>query len=187
MARKRATVDWSSQQMSEDVFWAIIALFNWKKTGDDDAVMAPAVAALAAMTEADIGAFHDIMAEKLYALDTREHARYAYEGTADPDDGDTYISADDFLYTRCVVVANGRKFFEDVLANPREMPKDMDFEALLYLPEKAHQEKTGDELEHETPLSFESFSNTDGWKPTARTRPGKFTGEHIPPGNRRPT
>ena len=173
--------------MSEAVFWKVISLFNWKKTGDDDKVMAPAVAALAKMTEADIAKFADIMAEKLYALDTREHARHAYEGEADPDDGDTYISADDFLYTRCVVVANGRKFYEKVLADPSEMPKDLEFESLLYLAGNAHEEKTGEEFDHVSPVSFESFSNTKGWKPNARTRPGKFTGDNIPPMNRRPT
>jgi hypothetical protein len=63
----------------------------------------------------------------------------------------------------------------------------MEFESLLYLPTMAHEKKTGEELDGTTPVSYESFSNTEGWKPTARTRPGKFTGQHIPPGNRRPT
>jgi hypothetical protein len=172
--------------MSEAAFWKIIALFNWKKTGNDDEVMAPAVAALAKLTVADIETFADIMAEKLYALDTREHARHAEEG-ADPDDGDTYISADSFLYSRCVVVANGRELFEKVLADPTEMPKDMEFESLLSLAGAAYEQKTGEEWDHESPVSFESFSNAEGWKPTADTKPGKFTGENVPPLNRRPT
>src|SRR5205085_11959280 len=29
--------------MNEDVFWEIISSFNWKKTGDDDAVLKPAL------------------------------------------------------------------------------------------------------------------------------------------------
>ena len=172
--------------MSEDAFWKIIALFDWKKTGDDDKVMAPAAAALAKMSEADITKFADILAEKLYALDTREHARHAEED-ADPDDGDTYISADGFLYSRCVVVANGREFFDKVLADPTEMPKDMEFESLLYLAGTAYEQKTGEEFDHVSPLSFESFSNVEAWKPTAQTRPGRFTGENVSPGNRRPS
>jgi hypothetical protein len=173
-------------QMSEEAFWKVISLLNWKKAGDDDKVLAPAVAALAKMTEMDIETFADILAEKLYALDTREHARHA-EADADPDDGDTYISADGFLYSRCVVVANGRAFFEEVLADPTQMPKDMEFESLLYLARTAYEKKTGREFDHDTPLSFESFSNADGWKPTERTTPGRYTGENVPPGNRRPT
>jgi hypothetical protein len=173
--------------MSEGVFWKIISLFDWGQSGDDDEVMAPAVAALETMSEADITTFADIMAAKLHALDTREHARHAYEGQADPDDGDTYISPDDFLYLRCVVVANGRAFFEEVLADPAAMPKDLEFESLLYLARDAYEKKTGDELDHQSPVSFESFSNAAGWAPTARTRPGRYTGENMPPSNRRPT
>ncbi len=49
--------------MSEEVFWRIIALFNWKKTGDDDAVLLPAVTALARMSVEDIFAFDEVLAE----------------------------------------------------------------------------------------------------------------------------
>ena len=47
--------------------------------------------------------------------------------------------------------------------------------------------KTGDEFDHLSPRSYESFSNKAGWAKTAKTRPGRFTGENVPPGNRRPT
>jgi hypothetical protein len=173
--------------MTEDAFWKIIALFDWEKTGDDDAVLRPAVEALAAMSEADIFRFDDILSEKLYALDTREHARHVYAGSIDVDDGDAYISPDDFLYSRCVVVANGKQFYDQVLSDPTKSPQEMEFEALLYVAGQAYEAKTGDEYEHVPPLSFESFSNTDAWKPAARTKPGKYTSERIPPGNRRPT
>jgi hypothetical protein len=173
--------------MDEKTFWEIIALFDWDQSGDDDAVMEPACEALAALDEEAIFRFEDILAEKLHALDTREHCRACYAGELDPDDGDDYISADDFLYSRCVVVANGREFFETVLADPSEMPQDMEFESLLSLPAAAYEQKTGDEYDHVTPVSYESFQNTAGWAPTAATRPGRFTGENVPPGNRRPT
>src|SRR5262245_55937329 len=41
--------DWESMSMSEDVFWRIMGLLNWKKTGNDEAVIAPVVNALAQM------------------------------------------------------------------------------------------------------------------------------------------
>ncbi len=173
--------------MSEDVFWRIIALFNWKKTGDDDAVLLPAVAALSRLSVEDIFAFDEILAEKLYALDTRAICRGTYRGQLDPDDGDDYVSADDFLYSRCVIVANGKKFFEKALAKPNEVPQEMEFESLLYVARAAYEKKTGKEYDHATKLSWESFSNEDGWKPTAKTKPGKFTDKNVPPGNRRPT
>ncbi|MBK9032215.1 MAG: DUF4240 domain-containing protein [Myxococcales bacterium] len=172
--------------MTEAVFWALIATFDWKRTGDDDAVLRHAVRALAAMTVDDIYAFDDLLAAKLFALDTRAVARGVYRGELDPDDGDAYISADDFLYTRCVIVANGRAFYDRVLADPHTAPQGLEFESLLYVAADAYAKKTGDEYDHAPPLSKESFSNRAGWKPTAATRPGRATSAAVPPGNRRP-
>ncbi len=173
--------------MNENAFWDIIGRLDWNRTGDDAAVLEPACASLASLDEESIFEFDDILSEKLHALDTREHCRACYAGELDPDDGDDYISADDFLYARCVVVANGRDFFAAVLADPAEMPQDMEFESLLSLPESAYERKTGKEYEHTPAVDYESFQNLAGWAPTTETRTGKFTGENVPPGNRRPT
>jgi hypothetical protein len=173
--------------MNESTFWDIIGLFDWDRTGDDDAVLEPALRALAALDQDAIFTFDNILSEKLHALDTREHCRACYAGELDPDDGDDYVSADDFLYARCVVVANGRDFYASVLADAAKMPQDMEFESLLSLPASAYERKTGKEYEHVTPVSYESFQNSAGWAPTAATRPGRYTGRNVPPGNRRPT
>lgn len=109
-----------------------------------------------------------------------------YLGEIDPDDGEQYASADDFLYSRCVVVANGKEFYESVVRDPQKAPQGLEFEALLYLARAAYEEKTGEEYDHATPLSWESFSNTEGWKPTATSKAGTFTSGAVPPGNRRP-
>lgn len=173
--------------MDEDTFWAIIEDFKWIETGNDHAVLEPSCAALAQLDEDAIFKFHDLLSEKLHSLDTREHCRACYRGQLDPDDGDDYISPDDFLYARCVVVANGRGVYEQVLAEPSRMPRDMEFESLLYLPNSAYERKTGLEYAHYPPVSYESFQNTTGWAPTSRTRPGKYTSDSMPPGNRRPS
>jgi hypothetical protein len=173
--------------MNESSFWDIIELFDWDETGNDDAVIEPAVQALAALDQDAIFAFDNILSEKLHALDTRKHCQACYAGKLDPDDGDDYISADDFLYCRCVVVANGRGFYASVLADPAQMPQNMEFESLLSLPASAYERKTSKEYEHVPPVSYESFQNSTRWAPTATTRPGKFTDENVPPGNRRPT
>jgi hypothetical protein len=173
--------------MNEVIFWEVIARFNWDKTGDDDAVLEPAVQSLAAMKVEDIRRFEDMLAEKLHELDTREHCRACYAGELDPDNGDDYISADDFLYCRCVVVAHVQELFSQVLADPSQIPQGMEFEALLGLAPRAYQRKTGRSFEHVAPISYESFQNLAGWKPNNKTRPGKYTGPNIPPGNRRPT
>ncbi len=52
--------------MDEEIFWEIIKSFNWDKTGDDAAVLRPAVKRLASMTVEDIYKFDDILSEKLY-------------------------------------------------------------------------------------------------------------------------
>ena len=57
--------------MNEHIFWKVISLLDWDKSGDDDAVIGPAIDALAAMDHEAIFKFDDILSEKLYALDTR--------------------------------------------------------------------------------------------------------------------
>lgn len=152
--------NWSSMSMSENVFWRVIGLFNWNKIGDDEAVIEPAVKALAEMTEDDIKQFEDILAEKLYALDTEAHAREIGEDAYDPP---KYFSPDWFLYSRCAVVANGPEYHSIVCAQPSEMPKDVEFEALLTVAETAFERKTGREFDHPANLSYETYSNQDGW------------------------
>jgi predicted DNA-binding WGR domain protein len=153
--------DWSAMSMSDEAFWRIIALFNWKKTGDDDAVIEPAVNALAQMAPEHIKGFEDILAAKLYALDTVAHAREIGDEAYQPG---KYFSSDWFLYERCCVVANGAAFYEAVLAEPRNMPKDVEFEAILYVAGTAYERKTGEEIDHASSVSYETFANKQGWQ-----------------------
>ncbi len=66
--------DWASMSKSEDVF-GVSSPFQLEEDRDDEAVIEPAVKALAHMTGDDIEQFEDILHEKLYALDTEAHAR----------------------------------------------------------------------------------------------------------------
>lgn len=148
--------------MDEDQFWAIIDQLDWNKEKSED-ILRPAVQALSQFSESDIAAFDDILATKLYALDGQRFAeqlgsnRYS-EG------GKRHFSVDSFLYSRCCVVANGREFYEKVLQDPSEMPKEYTFEPLLNLASKAHQLKTGkDDYDHLPEVWYETFSNPEGW------------------------
>lgn len=159
--------------MDEEVFWEIIMSFNWDKTGDDDAVLRPAVKRLSSMTVEDIYKFADILSEKLYMLDGVNYAtnigEESYKGEGQ------HFSVDYFLYVRCCVVANGKKYFDIVLANPTQMPKEMDFEALLYLPMESYNKKTKTEDYDYTPkFNYETFSNVDGWNPNEKKSKWKF-------------
>tara|TARA_R110002124_G_scaffold77590_1_gene207849 strand:- start:49 stop:495 length:447 start_codon:yes stop_codon:yes gene_type:complete len=147
--------------MKEATFWLIISLLNWSEAGNDDAVIEPAVAELSKMSEAQILGFSELLAEKLYALDTLRHAKEIGEDAyIKPEE---YFSADLFLYARCVVVANGKELYEQVLIDPQVFPKDLEFEALLYIASTAYERKTGKELDYQTKISYETYANKDGW------------------------
>lgn len=142
--------------MNEERFWGIIELLDWSKEGNDDAVIEPAVREFSGMPEAAILAFYDLLSEKLHLLDGRAYAEHSVPNGQG-------ISADLFLYARCGVVANGRMFYETVLANPDQFPKDLFFEALLDIPEHAWLRKTGRNLDHMPKYIFETGFNPNGW------------------------
>jgi len=142
--------------MNEERFWSMIALLDWSKEGNDDAVIEPVVRELSRLPEPAILAFYDLLSEKLYLLDGRDYAEHsvlASEG----------ISSDLFLYARCCVVANGRDFYEEVWKNPAGFPKDLYFEALLDIPERAWFRKTGSQMEHLPKYIYETGFNPNGW------------------------
>lgn len=147
--------------MDERTFWGLVQQLDWTHTGEDEGVVEPVVAALAAMPVEEIHAFQEILAQKLYALDGRRWAREAGPRIwwGEPDS----LSVDSFLYARCVVVANGRGFYELVLANPEKMPRDMEFESLLYIAQRAEERSVGQTVGIDTDVSFETFSNSSGW------------------------
>jgi hypothetical protein len=148
--------------MNEDVFWELIAKLDWSKTGDDDAVIRPVVKALAQRPVEDIFRFHDLLAEKLHALDGEAYARNIGEDSYRGED--QFFSVDNFLYVRCCVVANGRQFFNRVLRDPTAMPKGLEFETLLRVPEAAQASKTdGEEYPHDVKPDYETFANRSGW------------------------
>ena len=159
--------------MNEKVFWEIISSFNWNKTGNDNAVLKPAVNKLISMTVEDIFKFADILSEKLYLLDG---IKYASNIGEDSYKNETeHFSVDYFLYVRCCVVANGKDFYDQILKNPTKMPKEMDFEALLYLPEVAYNKKTkSEEYDYQPKFNFETFSNKNGWNPDKKPKKSKW-------------
>ena len=148
--------------LTEDVFWKIIELLDWEKEGKDEEVIEPVVAHLSNLPVEVIYQFQDMLSEKLYQLDTRAHAENSGDNAYHPN---THFSVDLFLYDRCCVLANGRDFFEKVLADPCLMPKDLSFEPLLYVAANAYERKTGKTMDDYLPAcSYETFSNEAGWK-----------------------
>ena len=109
----------------------------------------------------EIREFDDRLAEKLHALDTEANARhmgqYAFGRRKER------FSPDLFLYARCAVIAGGGEAYEQVMANPKEFPKDLEFEAILSIAETAYREATGEEYTHVTATDYETFQNRQGW------------------------
>jgi hypothetical protein len=143
---------------SEDDFWSIIGKIDWAKKGLENKTI-PAIKMLAKMPVSSIYLFHDKLSMKLYYLDTRAHATvYAVE------EPDNFISADDFLYARCAVVAEGRDYYEKVLNDPAQMPNDIVFEPLLYLAEDAFELKMGIPFNYTPTYNYETQSNKADWQ-----------------------
>jgi hypothetical protein len=61
------------------------------------------------------------------------------------------------------VVGNGKEVYEKILNNPAEMPKDLSFEELLYVPSRAYERKTGKKYAYSLARNVETFSNEEGW------------------------
>ena len=137
-------------------------MLNWDESGDDEAVIEPVVDCLAQKSNDEIFQFEELLAQKLHALDTKAHAREIGEDAYINEK--EYFSVDGFLYSRCVVVANGRPFFQNILENPKEFPKDMEFEPILYIAQEAYEQKNGKAWEYTSPTNYETYENVNGWK-----------------------
>ncbi len=153
--------------LSESDFWRLIEQLDWAKTGDDDAVIEPVAAALSAGPLRHVYDFKDLLSQKLYLLDGEAFAKHIGEGSFDPASDE--FSADGFLFSRCCAVANGERTFREILADPSKMPKDMEFAALLRIPNEAHRRAKGTALNYVAAYPVETFSNKKGWKSLSPT------------------
>jgi len=147
----------ADELFSEDDFWQVIDKIDWSKKGSENKIK-PAVKMLAKMPVASIYLFADRLSEKLYNLDTKAHAM-AYAAR----EPDNFVSADDFLYARCAVVAEGKAYYEQVLQDPTQMPDDIVFEPLLYLADDAFELKMGVPFNYTPTYNYETQSNQAGW------------------------
>lgn len=145
--------------MDEARFWEIMNFLDCGKKGDTDDVLLPLIEQLAALNDQEIFAFDDIMARYLYDIDGRAWAEDIYGNLDD-------VSSDDFLYTRCVALINGRDYYEAIKNRTETLKADLNFEAILYAPPIAWAVKHDADVEgypHETKYSFETGSNAAQW------------------------
>lgn len=149
-----------SLAFTETDFWKAIAMLDWSHEDEDDKVTQPLINFLSEQPIGHIYRFSDILSEKLWRLDTYVHAKVFLD---DPNE-EGLLSVDDFLYTRCAVVANGQEYYEKVLENPNIMPSDLTFEPLLYVALKAYKQKTGKHFAPVYAYNYETYSNKKGWQ-----------------------
>ena len=151
--------------LSEQDFWDLIALLDWPKEGNDEAVIEPVVAALSASPLRHIYDFKDILSQKLYQLDTAQHA--AQIGEMSHQEGSENFSPDGFLFARCCAVANGRDAYEEARSKPAAMPKDLEFAPLLRIANEAYRLQKGTLMRYVAAYPIETFSNEKGWDESA--------------------
>lgn len=141
-------------------FWDTMELCDWDCQDDDDQVLKPVIRYLSKQEDDKIFEFEDLMSELLYELDQEELADQCQET-------DPRMCDDSFLYSRCVALINGPEYYERAKNGIENSLWDMEFEALIYVPQKAWALKHKgfvDEYPHHTPWSIETGSNPDGWK-----------------------
>ena len=139
---------------SEEDFWGFISLLDWSANNRID-VLDAAIEALSQGPISHIYLFEDMLATKLFLLDTRKHANAAYFSG--------HFSEDGFLYVRAAVVASGKEEYQRVLQDPTRTPTDQDFEPLLSLASRAFKKKTNSSFDYIPPTNYETYSNTAGW------------------------
>ena len=146
--------------MDTPEFWNLVALIDQRlvDASDDQAAVQNLTSALSTLPTDELEAFDEILARKLFALDTQTHADHA---------GESGASDDGFLYVRCYVVSKGESFYEMIRSSPEKMPHTDEWcEALLYVAQTAWSARTGNEPSawpFEASVSYESGSNPDGW------------------------
>lgn len=146
--------------MNKRLFWKIIKMLDWDKEGNDELVLTPVIQYLSQHSDEEIFAFEDIMTQLLYDIDSKKIAEGLYEDTK-------YISADIFLYQRCVAIVNGQGYYNSILYGGRKLDPNLEFEAILYVPKAAWANKHNQDLRdhpHITKLSYETGSNKTLWQ-----------------------
>lgn len=147
--------------MNEKEFWKTVGMFKWKYQDDDERILEKAIKYLSTKSDEDINRFEDILSRLLYDLDGVAYAKNIGEGAYVNEE--TYFSPDLFLYARCAVVANGKNFYYEVLKNPKAMPADVEFEALLYVAGEAFELKNDEEFDYSAKVDYETYSNKKKW------------------------
>jgi hypothetical protein len=145
-------------ESEREVFWADVARLDWT-VADPELVIEPLIANLARRDRVEIESFEAALTWFLFQLDGERFAREIGSGAY----GTEYFSPDHFLDARCAAVARGQEVYSEILATPSKMPKDAEFEALLWVAERAWLRRFSSLEGFSTNKAIFTFSNRDGW------------------------
>ena len=127
-----------STDKGQKSFWDIVDLLDWKEENSGIEVVEPAVTYLAKQSDDFIFSFDEQLHQHLYDIDGIRLG----EMFMNVNDG--YLSPDGFLYSKCLIVAEGEEYYS-AIKNGEEIPEDdtwLDgFEDLLYIAQKAWDRK----------------------------------------------
>ncbi|WP_085833393.1 DUF4240 domain-containing protein [Clostridium merdae] len=148
----------NEHKMFDYDFFAMLNALDWSKKGNDELVVEPLIDYLAQWPDEVIFTFENKMSELLYAIDNPIIAKELYQSDR--------FSPDDFLYSRCTALIKGKAHYNAILMQKKKLRKNMEFEALLYVPAKAwakkHQQDPS-QYPHSPQPSYETGSNQELW------------------------
>lgn len=150
--------NFSAEMNKNNFFKLIMDVPDWKAKNDED-ILKPLINYLSNRPDEEIYAFHDIMNELLYNLDTRENFEIAKKYYNHSDDS--------FLYSRCVALINGKEYYDKVSKHKVDDLWIKEFETILSVPMLAWQIKYKQDISNypHVPLyCCETGSNKNGWK-----------------------
>ena len=139
--------------MTDEKFWDLIALIDWRHEPDEHTMLQLLRAGLEREDPSEIESFQRVLTEKLQALDTPIRHKAAKEP-----------SGDCFLYLRLYVVGRGRAFYAHVASTTRWMPHyEKWLQGLLIVAREVFLAKTSREMPEFQGINHESFTS-EAWK-----------------------
>jgi hypothetical protein len=145
--------------MTWEDFWQLIALLDGHA---DQRRCADLAGVLAQRPAPEITGFAERLAEALYRLDQERFGLLPVAGLSTEDDPFPQ-SGDVFLYSRCAVVAAGRKVYEGMFfGDPARFSAftapALDGEWLLYVAQQAYEQVTGEEWDRVTRFTSDAYA-----------------------------
>ena len=140
--------------MGETEFWELVKQIDMVSVDAEDCAtgVEPITNALSKSSPEKILNFHEIMSQKLFALDSEARCEVSCG------------SGDGFLYQRCYMIAQGLDNFQKALQSETHICGDFDWcESLLYVAREAWAKTQKTEWDFEASVSYETGSNAALW------------------------